>query len=674
MILRITAIFTLIAMVLVAGSCSEEKVWECVITDADPDFSQQIGCRPDFDLLASPPVSTAIPGALSVKVVVDRVDDFNLYFQNSVKYRIHHTFASAHLSGNGLPLVPLLDQFNMTEYYSPDRRFLLGAIVYYEGPDIWAYEIAPYDTSSAEMIETAFRKIKKNSYFGKKLFFHPTSEAVEAVAQDLPDSIPIITTNELFAGIDYQPLNLGESMGLLRFFHASDLETNFLSFRDIVVLDAVPNDISVCLGIITQEFQTPLSHINVLSQNRGTPNMGLRGAFDSEELRSLENKWVKMTVGAFEYSVTEVTREEADQWWEENAPDKVTVPTMDLSVTDLRDIEWVLPPKMVMYDLGAALAKAIPAFGGKASHYGAFTYMDKSVLQSPKAFAVPLYYYRQFMEQNGFDVQVEQMLADSDFQNDPANRALALESLRDAMKAAPVDAAFEQMLIDKLNAEYPGIRMRFRSSTNCEDLDGFTGAGLYTSRSGDPNDAAYPVLDAVRTVWSSIWYFRAFEEREYRQIEHENVGMALLVHHSFPYEEANGVAITANLFDSLCMEPGFYVNVQFGDESVVLPNPGVTSDSFVLHYQMPGQPIVYLSHSNLVPSGQTVLTRSQILELGAALAEINSYFYDLYGPLTPGHFYGMDVEFKFDDDWEGNGSELWIKQARPYPGWGTNGS
>ena len=60
--------------------------------------------------------------------------------------------------------------------------------------------------------------------------------------------------------------------------------------------------------------------------------------------------------------------------------------------------------------------------------------------------------------------------------------------------------------------------------------------------------------------------------------------------------------------------------------------------------------------------------------LGAALAEINSYFYDLYGPLSPSHFYGMDVEFKFDDDWEGNGSELWIKQARPYPGWGMNGS
>ena len=28
--------------------------------------------------------------------------------------------------------------------------------------------------------------------------------------------------------------------------------------------------------MITEEFQTPLSHVNVLAQNRGTPNMGLR--------------------------------------------------------------------------------------------------------------------------------------------------------------------------------------------------------------------------------------------------------------------------------------------------------------------------------------------------------------------------------------------------------------
>ena len=61
---------------------------------------------------------------------------------------------------------------------------------------------------------------------------------------------------------------------------AAELETTYVGFRDIVVLDAMPNDISVVAGIITEEFQTPLSHINVLARNRGTPNMGLRNAID----------------------------------------------------------------------------------------------------------------------------------------------------------------------------------------------------------------------------------------------------------------------------------------------------------------------------------------------------------------------------------------------------------
>ena len=66
------------------------------------------------------------------------------------------------------------------------------------------------------------------------------------------------------------------SMGQLRFFSKIDLETQYLGFRDIAVLEVIPNDLSVCTGTITTQFQTPLSHINVLAQNRGTPNMGLR--------------------------------------------------------------------------------------------------------------------------------------------------------------------------------------------------------------------------------------------------------------------------------------------------------------------------------------------------------------------------------------------------------------
>ncbi len=642
----------------------------CAIEEGDePDFLNMIGCEGDFRTLASAPLDTSIPGATSLKTVIDRADADTLYFQNSDKYPIHWDFASAHLSGDGRPIVPGLSQFNATEYYSPNRRFVSGAITRYEGPGLWAYEVAPYDKADAEMIRWAYQKIAESSPFGDELYFHPTSQAIGKEAENLPDSVKVITTDELYEDIDYQPLNYGASIGRLVFLTAEELETQYVGFRDIVVLDRVPNDISVTSGIITEDFQTPLSHINVLSQNRGTPNMGLRGAYAGDDLRRFEGKWVKLDVGPFEYSVSDATSDEADAWWEEHKPARVSVPSWDLETKELRDIEDMLD--LESHDLGEALALAIPAFGGKASHYGAFPHMDNEKMPFPKAFAVPIFYYWQFMKQNGLLDQVTQMLADRRFQDDPATRDRRLDELREAMMKAPVDPEFEAALLNKLNSDYPGIRMRFRSSTNAEDLEGFTGAGLYTSKSGDPKEPG-SVLGAVRTVWASVWSFRAFEERSYRNIDHETVGMALLVHNSFPYEEANGVAITANPFDPSGMEPGFYINVQLGGASVVQPEPGMTTDQFVYQFDFPGQPIVFIAHSSLVPKGTTVLTTAQSHKLGIALKEIHEFFYPLYGK-DPNEWYAMDTEFKFDQpiDADPTGEPvLFVKQARPYPGWG----
>jgi len=567
------------------------RVWECTLeADSGAPFAHELGCRDDFDQLASAPLDASLPGARSVKTVIDRLDESRLYFQDSETYRIHHEFASAHLSGDGLPIVPQLGEFNAIEYYSPDRRFLLGAVTWYDGPGVWAYEIAPYDTASAEMIAAAYGAIAESAWFGEDLYFHPGSEAVAAVAEDLPPEVRIITTEQLFAGIDYQPLNLATSMGLLSFYSEEEMETALPWFREIVVLEAVPNDIAVVAGIVTQQFQTPLSHINVLSQNRGTPNMGLRGAFDEPTLRDLEGAWVELTVGAFEWSIREVTAEEAEDWWEEFRPDPLETTPMDLSVTDFRDDDLIVDLEAHDGDLRAAIVASVPAFGGKATHFGSMATIES--LPHPDAFAIPVHWYDQHMTANGLWDQVDAMLADPDFQSDPVARSEQLEALRTAIEAAPIDPDFLADVVDRLNAEYPGTRVRFRSSTNAEDVSGFNGAGLYTSKSGDPNDPAYPVDSAIKRVWASVWRYRAYEEREYYGIVHRQIGMALLVHRSFPDEDANGVAVTGNIFDASGLEPAFYVNVQLGEESVVLPDPGVTTDQYLHYYSQPGQPVV----------------------------------------------------------------------------------
>ncbi|HEX6243296.1 MAG TPA: PEP/pyruvate-binding domain-containing protein [Polyangiales bacterium] len=626
-------------------------------------FLDHIGCRKDFDLLASVPLDSNLPGARSVKIVIDQADQDALYFQNSQRYEIHYQFASSHLSGNGKPLVPALSEFNQVEYYKPDRRFILGAVTYYEGPAAWAFELSPYDTASADMIGKAMEKLQAKAYFGPALAFHPTSSLVEIEADKLPASIRQLSTDDIYAGTDYQPLTLGKAMGRLHFMRASQLETEYVPYRDIVVLDKVPNDISVVSGIITQEFQTPLSHINVLSQNRKTPNMGLRNATTNQKLKALDGKWIELSVTASEWNVREVTQAEADAYWEAHRPVPVTLPALDLSVTGLHDVEDVVKETGALRE---DIKKAVPAFGGKTAHYSILA--NTAGLPVRKAFAVPVFYYDQFMRTNGFYARIDALLDDATFKGDPAVRDAKLAELRADMMKAPVDTQLTSLLKAKLDAEYPMTNMRFRTSTNSEDLEGFPCAGCYESHTGEFNDWA-DVLDAIRETWASIWLFRTFEERSYYGVEHRSVGMGLLVHQNFPDEEANGVALTGNPFDTSGLEPALYVNVQWGGEAeVVHPPPGITSDEFLYFFDLPNRPITYISRSNLVDEGETVLSVRQVYELGMALKSIHDRFSPAYGPGAGNNgFYAMDIEFKFDGA-KGQTPTLFVKQARPYPG------
>lgn len=661
----------LLFLLLSASACGGEEdngKKRCVINDDKThDFLESLGCKKDFDHLASEPMDSSIPGARSVKVVIDRMDEDKVYFQNSTKFKIHWEFARKHLSGKGKPFVGELEQFNMTEYYSPDRRFILGALTEYSGPGVWALELSPYDTADSEMIRIMYKAVEESGLFDNDLFFHPTSDSIEQRVSSLSKDIKIITTDELFKGIDYQPLNLGTSYGKLRFINAKDLDTQYVNFRDIVVLDKVPNDISVVSGIITAEFQTPLSHINVLSQNRKTPNIGLKNALENEKLKALNGKWVKFEAGAFDWSITETTVEEADEWWEEYRPPKVKIPEKDLSRTGLIDIEDVLDDDET--DQKAAIKKAIPSCGGKASHYAELYTVENVTV--PKAFVIPIHYYDSFIKEHSFDSRIDNLLGDKKFNEDASYRDEKLKELRSDIKKTEIDSELLESIKEKIKVDFNGIRMRFRSSTNAEDLEGFTGAGLYTSKSGQLNDPDKTIENAIRKVWASIWYFRAFEERSYRGISHKDVGMAILVHRSFPDEYANGVALTSNPFDTSGMEPAFYINVQKGEASVVKPEAGVTTDQILYYYDRQGQPAVYLASSNQVPDGEHVLSDSQLHELGSALKGIHLHFFKSYGPESAGssQWYAMDVEFKFDENDEGE-IVLFVKQARPHSGRG----
>ena len=139
----------------------------------------------------------------------------------------------------------------------------------------------------------------------------------------------------------------------------------------------------------------------------------------------------------------------------------------------------------------------------------------------------------------------------------------AIRNLIEKSNVAQFDPEIKSAVIDAIETFGfdPGVKIRFRSSTNVEDSELFTGAGLYDSYSGcladdlDQDDAGpcacdvsdnaeRGVFQAIRKVFASFYNDNAFLERLKHGVNETDAGMALLAHQSFPdeIELANGVA------------------------------------------------------------------------------------------------------------------------------------
>ena len=282
----------------------------------------------------------------------------------------------------------------------------------------------------------------------------------------------------------------------------------------------------------------------------------------------------------------------------------------------------------------------------------------------PDGFAIPFYFYDEFMKAHGFYDDVKEMLADPDFQSDFEVQDDMLDDLRDDIK----DADTPQWIIDALTAmhdTYPtGQSLRYRSSTNNEDLPGFNGAGLYDSKTQDPDETEEDGIDkSLKGVFASLWTFRAFTEREFHRIDHLTAAMGVLVHPNYSDELANGVAVSFNplpIFKYFDKYEFYYVNTQLGEDLVTNPEAHSMSEEILIDLLKRIGPYYVISTSNLVEPGELLMSDDQLEQLGTHLEVIHDHFKGLYKPGADEPF-AMEIEFKITSD-----DILAIKQARPW--------
>jgi phosphoenolpyruvate synthase/pyruvate phosphate dikinase len=124
--------------------------------------------------------------------------------------------------------------------------------------------------------------------------------------------------------------------------------------------------------------------------------------------------------------------------------------------------------------------------------------------------------------------------------------------IRELIMNTPADSELLTM-VSSMIKECGVEKVILRSSTNAEDIPGFTGAGLYKSVSlAVASMDTCSLEQAIKTVWSSVWLPMAFIERYRFGIATQPVAMGILVQPYYDRDSllANGVAVTSNPLNS----------------------------------------------------------------------------------------------------------------------------
>ena len=469
------------------------------------------------------------------------------------------------------------------------------------------------------------------------------SQDLRRLQDDLPEyrasGMHLIFDDDLFGSGGFAALNEGEGFGLLRHLDAEDRPNP----GDVVIYESLPNELPRVAGIISTVPQTPLSHINLRAVQSGVPNAYVRDALDDAAVSDLLGNVVYFAVTDSGYTLRAATQAEADAHFAAVRPADVQMPARDLTVTS------ITPLDEIGFD-------AWDAFGVKAANLAVLRTLDFEEGTVPDGFAVPFYFYDEFMKHNGFYDDIQELLDDPEFRSDFETQQDKLKKLRKKIKKADVPVWIETALTEMHTSFSEGTSLRYRSSTNNEDLPGFNGAGLYDSKTQHPEETEEDgIAKSLKQVYASLWNYRAFVERDFHNIDHRAAAMGVLVHPNFSDELANGVAVSAD--PAYGTEGTFYVNTQLGEDLVTNPEAHSVPEELLLGQNAS---MTVVATSNLMPAGQILLGEEHRSRLREYLASVHSHFAGLYG-VESGDRFAMEIEFKITSD-----DRLSIKQARPW--------
>lgn len=648
------------------------------LQDADDAANQITPSLPDLFRPGSGSGLNAMP-VVKWTLLLSQPD--RVWFQDSVRYAYHIEFARARLPGYAT--MSVLEYNAQSLYATPAQLMVLGSVM--RAPDPQVRELGLEITGAeafpaaraAEWADAVRRRLVPDP--GWRVFYLPSREQEAETRAGLHH---FTERGFAVAGLDrwvtvptcYSP---GWALGRLAPVPAAEIPAALadgrLAFGDILVTDRVPAELPVLAGYLCFEPATPNSHVALLARSLLLPFAHASSAGLQAEIASLYGREVLLVVS------------------ETNGACRITLQDTTGLLTPERRQEILDSRRGGPLDITPKArrgALALPAdgldpadlqyVGGKAAHFGllrralpddtphpaiAFTfdlwddYLDQPFAGGPTLRA----FIAARLARHTYPPEVNALRADL---------AAVQEAVEDTADFTPGQR--EAILQALLGAGLQGARIRFRSSTNVEDSDSFSGAGLYDSYSGcleddtdsgsggpsrcDPTELRERgVFRAIRKVYASFYNENAFLERLRHGIREADVGMALLVHFSVPDEQemANGVATLAIERAGDDRHAAVRIVSQLGAESVTNPDVTVRPEIVTATYTGPdatGAALALDATSSRLPPGATVMRwetdyRTLLDQMNAAARAYEAYYPDRaafeldfeYKRTVPGH-------------------------------------
>lgn len=501
---------------------------------AAPASLPMLRSRGDFDALARVyDAGTPMQLAHVLFAVDRRARPVRTYYIDTPRFQLHVRFV------RDTGLAPSAGKREIDRnYLVPDRRFLFGTLSWQQNIGAFTYEFWEGDQLTPALLRQADAQVKASFFAPVK--FKTNSTLHERIANQT--GIDFVSQEALIREQPYMPMNLGTATGRVRIVdEASGANVlNALLPDDIAVLRQVPISLPPVAGVLTERPSTALSHVNLLAKGWGIPNAYVRDA--AAVLREHEGHWVALKVAASGYQLRRLTPEEIAALPPRNVRTAAigAVPGgAKAARPDLREAR-LLP-------LANLRARNSAQCGSKAANLGAVLAARIPQTTVPDGFCIPFAHYDRFMRASGLADRIARMQQQPGFASDPQVRQKALAQLRDEIVQWPVDAAAAAAWRAAWQSQLGGGGVFVRSSSNSEDLPGFSGAGLYSTV---PNVKTGDALElAVKKVWASVFNPEAWEARSAAGFGAESVVMGVFVQTAIDSTNA-GVMITRDPFDA----------------------------------------------------------------------------------------------------------------------------